>query len=90
LICSSILVKIGLLVKVSFKKVFNYFINLSEVCRSSKRVKAEIIKNINMEHLKKELTKVILMSLFVIVVMIILVVWNNNTGVLNDLATKLF
>jgi len=43
-----------------------------------------------MEHLKKDLTKVILMSLVVIIILVILVVWNSKTDVLNNLAVKLF
>ncbi len=43
-----------------------------------------------MEHLKKDLNKVMLMSALVVVIMIALVIWNNKTGVLDNLATKLF
>ena len=43
-----------------------------------------------MEHLKKDLTKVMAMSLLVIIIMVILVVWNSKTGILDNLAIKLF
>ena len=43
-----------------------------------------------MEYLKKDLVKIMVLAFTILAVMIALVVWNNKSGVLDNLAAKLF